>query len=118
PPGVVPPDLLGHAAEELKRRDHAFEDRLRALEGERQHKRGIRVGPGRNQEGDQASTVGKVDVDMAEISFEPPSRKMPQGNERFLVLASMLEDIALHLRVTTAVTVLVAEATEHLRRSV
>ena len=32
-PGVVPPDLLGDAAEELEGPDHAFKDRLGALKG-------------------------------------------------------------------------------------
>ena len=34
--GVVPPNFLGHAAEELEGPDHAFEDRLGALEGQSQ----------------------------------------------------------------------------------
>ena len=36
---VVPPDEPGYATEELKGGDHAFEDRLGALEGKREHER-------------------------------------------------------------------------------
>ena len=38
--GVVPPDFLGNGPEELKRGDHALEDRLGALEWQRLERRG------------------------------------------------------------------------------
>ena len=89
-PGVVPPDFLGDGAEELEGGDHAFEDRLGALEGQRQDEGGVRVGPGRDQERDEPAAVGEVDVDVAEIGFEALAREMSQRDERFLMPASVL----------------------------
>ena len=109
---------LGTAAEELEGGDHAFEDRLGALEGQRQNEGIIRVGPGGNQERDKPAAVGEIDVDMAEIGFEALARKMPQRDEGLPFSASVLEQIALHLGVAAAVVVFVAKATEHLRGGV
>ena len=116
--GVVPPDLLGDAAEELEGRDHAFEDRLGALEGQRQHEGSVGVGPGRDQERHEPAAVGEVDVDVSEIGFEALAREMSQRDERFLMPTSVLAQIALHLGIAAAVAVLVAEATEDLRGGV
>ena len=69
-PGVVPPNLLGHGSEEIEGCDHPFEDRLRALERQRQHEGIIRVGPGRYQEWHEPGTVGELDVNVSEIRFE------------------------------------------------
>jgi len=68
--GIVPPNFLGNGFEELEGGDHAFEDRLGALEGECQNERTIRVGPGGDQEGDLPSPLGKFNVDVAEVGFE------------------------------------------------
>jgi hypothetical protein len=87
---IIPPDLLGNGVVELEGRDHAFEDGLGAFEGEGQHEGGVRVGPGRDQERHEPATFGEVDVDMAEIGFEPVTGKMPQRDERFLMPASVL----------------------------
>ena len=65
---------LGTRAEELEGRDHPFEDRLGALEGESQHEGGVGVGPGRDQERHEPAAVGEVDVDVAEIGFETLAR--------------------------------------------
>ena len=53
-------------------------------------------------------------MNMTEIGFEPLAWKMPQRNEGLLFLPAMFEQVALHLGVAAVVTVLVAEATEHL----
>ena len=68
--GIVPPHFPGNSPEELERRDHPFEDCLGALEGDRQDEGGVGVGPGGDQEGDEAAAVGEVDVDVPEIGFE------------------------------------------------
>ena len=113
-PGVVPPDLLGHGAEELEGRDHAFEDGLGALEGQGQDEGGVGVGPGRDQERHEPAAVGEVDVDVAEIGLEALAREMAQGDERLLMPPSVLADVALDLGIPAGVAVLVAEAPEDL----
>ena len=117
-PGVVPPDLLGHGAEELEGRDHAFEDGLGALEGQGQDEGGVGVGPGGDQERDEPAAVGEVDVDVAEVGLEALAREMAQGDEGLLMPASVLAQVALDLGVAAGVAVLVAEAAEHLRGGV
>jgi hypothetical protein len=116
--GIVPPDFLGNGFEELEGGDHAFEDRLGTLERECPNEGIIRVGPGGDQEGDLPSSVGEVDVDVAEVGFEALAGEMNQGYEGFLISALMLEQVALHLAVTPAVAVFVAQPTEHLHGGV
>ena len=117
-PGVVPPDFLGHGPEELEGGDHPFEDRLGALERQRQDERSVRVGPGRDQERHEPAAVGEIDVDVSEIGFEALARQMPQRDEGFLMSPPVLADIALDLGIAAAVVVLVAEAPVDLRGGV
>ena len=116
--GIVPPDFLGDAAEELEGGDHAGEDRLGALEGEGQNERGVGVGPGGDQERNEPPAVGKVDVDVAEIGLETLAWEMPQGNEGLAMATSVLAHVALHLAVASAVAVFVLQATKHLHGGV
>ena len=106
------------AAEELEGRDHAFEDRLGALEREGQHEGIIRVGPGGDEKWDLASAIGEVDGDVAEISLEALTGEMCERYECFFMSSLMLEQIALHLAVASGISVLVAETTEHLHGGV
>jgi len=115
---IVPPNFLGNGFEELEGGNHAFEDRFGALEGECQNEGTIRVGPGGNQEGNLPLPLGKVDVDVAEAGFEALPGEMPQGDEGFSISALVLEQVALHLTVTPAVAVFVAQPTEYLHSGV
>jgi hypothetical protein len=108
--GIVPPNLLGNTVKELEGPDHAFEDRFGPLEGQRQNERVIGIGPRRHQERNELTSVGKIDVNVAEVSFKPLTREMPQRNECLLFSPTMFEQIALHLGVAAVVTVLVAKA--------
>ena len=67
---------------------------------------------------DDPATLGKIDVDVAEIGLETLARKAPQRDERLLVPTSVLAKIALHLGIGAGVTVLVADPPEHLRGGV
>ena len=80
-PGIIPPDLLGHGAEELEGGDHAFEDGLGALEGQGEDEGGVGVGPGGDEEGDEPAAVGEVDVDVAEVGLEALAGEMAEGDE-------------------------------------
>ena len=82
--------------------------------GSRQHEGGVRVGPSRDQERHEPAAIGEIDVDVAEIGFESFTGKMPQRDERFLIPASVLTQIALHLGIAAAVVVFVAEPPEDL----
>ena len=62
---------LAYGAKELEGGDHAVEDRLGALERQCQDEGGVGVGPGGDEERDEAAAVGEVDVDVAEVGLEP-----------------------------------------------
>jgi hypothetical protein len=113
-PGVVPPNLLGDRTEELEGRDHPLEDRLGTFEGQRQDEGGVGVRPGRDQKRHEPAALGKINVDVPEIGFETLTWRVGQWDERFLMPASMLPEIALDLSVPAAVGVLVAEPPEEL----
>jgi hypothetical protein len=107
--------MLGHVIEELKRGNHTFEDRLGVLKGKCQHERCVRLGPSRNEEGDEPAAVDKVDVNVAEIGLEPLPWKVRKRNKYFLMTNAVLQDISLNLGVAIEVAVLVVETTIHLR---
>ena len=116
--GVVPPDFPRNPLEELEGRDHALEDRLGAFEGQGQDEGGVGVGPGGDEEGDQAAAVREVDLDVAEIGFEALAGEMPQRDESFLMSSPVSPDVASHLAIAAVIVVLVAEAAEHLHGGV
>src|SRR6516164_2261730 len=87
--GIVPPNVAGYRPEKLEGGDHAFEDCLGTLERERQHERGVGVGPSRHDEWDEPAALGEIDVDVTEISLKPVARKMCKWNKRFLVPMSV-----------------------------
>ena len=66
------------------------------------------------RKGTEASAVGEVDVDVAEIGFEAAAGEVSQRDEGFLMSDSVPPQVALHLGVTAGVAVLVAEPPEHL----
>ena len=72
----------------------------------------ILVGPGRNQERNQSAADGKINVDMAEVSFETFAWKMSQRNNA--CSAATAKTIAVP-GVPTTVAIFVAQATECLR---
>jgi hypothetical protein len=111
PGHIIVADLLGDSPEELEGGDHPLEDRLGALERQRQHERRVGVGPGRHQERHGLAAIGEVDVDVPEVGLEAPARQMTQRDERLLMSSSVLVEIALDLGITAVVAALVAEAT-------
>ena len=114
---VVPPNLLGHRAEEVERCDHPLQDRLGSLEGKCEHERSVRVCPCGHQERHESAAVGKVDVNVSEIRFEALARKMAQRYERFFMPRTAFAHITLDLGIAAAVVVFVAEPPTNLSRS-
>jgi hypothetical protein len=110
-PGIVPPDFLGHSAKELEGGDHPFKDGLGTLKRESQHEWSIGVGPGGDEERDEPSAIGEINVDVTEIGFEALSREMAQRDESLAMSPTMLEHIALNLGIAAWVLVLIAKAT-------
>ena len=79
---VVPPEFVRHTAEEGEGFDQAVQDRLGALARQSQGEGAIGVAPGHQQHGDLPATVGKVDVDVAEVGFEPLAGVVVERDKR------------------------------------
>jgi hypothetical protein len=109
-PRIIPPDFFRHATKELKRLSHAFQNRLGPLSRERDRKRSVRIRPHQNQHVDLATSVGKVDLNLAEVSFHTLARIMIQRNERLAFRLTMLLHKATHRIVAALVTVAVTVA--------
>jgi hypothetical protein len=116
--GVVPAKLLGHGSEEVKGRDHPLQNHLGSLEGKREHKRTVRVGPCGHQEQYESAAVGKVNVDVPEMCFEALARKMAQRDEGFFMLWAAFAHITLDLGIAPVVVMFIADPPTDLSRSV
>lgn len=116
--GVVPPDLPGHAAEELKPLDHPGQDRLGSLVGQRHGKAIARVTPRQQQHRDLLTALGQVHVDMAKVCLQPPARRMRQGDERLTLDPTELAHVPPHLVVAPRVAVLIPQTAIELGRRV
>ena len=62
----------------------------------------------RDHHGHQQAAVGKIDVDVAEVTFKSLARVVGQRDKCLAVIASMLADVAPNLIVAPGVGVLVA----------
>ena len=116
--GIVPPDLPGHAAEELEPLDHPRQNRLRPLARQRHGEAIARVTPRQQQHRDLLSSLREVHVDMAEVRLQAPARWMRQRDERLTLGPTDLANIAPDLVVAARVAVLVPQAPIELRRRV
>src|SRR5206468_11492916 len=79
--GVVPPDLAWRGLGEFQGLDHAVEDGLGAFAGQDDGEGSVGVGPDGDQEGDKASAVGEVNVDVSEVGLEATAGGVGQGDE-------------------------------------
>lgn len=113
--GIVPPELVRHAAEEVEALDQAVQDGFGPLRRQRQRERIIRVCPSEQQHRHLAAAIGKVHVDVAEVRFEPLARIVVEWDERLAPLRRVSVHIATHAVVTAGVAVLVAQPAKDLR---
>jgi hypothetical protein len=109
-PGIVPPHFARHAAEELETLHHAFQDRFGTFARQGHGEGIIRVRPDQHEHRDLLSALGKVNVDVAEICFEPLARIARERDKSLDVLASHFADVAAHGIVAAKVAVLVAQS--------
>lgn len=87
--GIVPPQLMRHAAKEGEGFDQAVQDGLGLLAGQSQGEGAVRVSPGRHQHGNQLSAVGEIDVDVAEVALQPLAGIVVQRDEGLAVLDAL-----------------------------
>lgn len=87
--GIVPPQLMRHAAKEGEGFDQAVQDGLGLLAGQSQGEGAVRVSPGCHQHGNQLSAVGEIDVDVAEVALQPLAGIVVQRDEGLAVLDAL-----------------------------
>src|SRR5262249_52030554 len=116
--GVIPPDLVGHAAKEGEGGHHTGEDGLGALGRQGQGKAVVGVGPGGDQYRHQAAAVGEIDVDVAEVALQALAGVVGQRDEGLAVVAAVLADVAADLVVAAGVAVVVAQPAKELHGGV
>jgi hypothetical protein len=104
--GVVPPELPGHAAEEVEGRDEAVEDGLGPLGGEGEGERGVGVAPGDDEDGHESPAVGEVDVDVAEVGLGAMTGGVVERDEGLAGGVASVLEVALDRVVTAGVPVL------------
>jgi len=107
--GIVPPNFPWHAAEELEPLHHAFQDRFGTFARQPHSERTIRMRPHQRQHGNLLAAVGKVDVNVAEVRFQPLPWIMRQWDKRLDVSALRFANVTTHGIVTAIVTVLIAQ---------
>jgi hypothetical protein len=112
--GIVPPQLPRHATEERERLDQAMQDRLGAFGRQGHGERTIAIGPGREQHGNEPAAVREIDVDVAEVGFEPLSGIVVERDERRALGPSLGQQILPDALVAAGVVVFVAQAPENL----
>ncbi len=113
--GVVPPDFPRHATEELEGGLHPVQNRFGPLGRQGHHERAIGIRPCQQQHGNLSATVGKVDVDVAEIDFDPLARIVRKRNERLTPAAAILRHVTPYLIVAARVA-LFGQTTKDLHR--
>jgi hypothetical protein len=112
--GIIPPDLVRHAAEELECLDQTVQDRLGPLGGQGDGEGAIRVGPGHEQDRHLPAAVGKIDVHMTKIRFESLARIVIQRNERLASLTFLAAHIEANALIAASEAVFLLEAPEQL----
>ena len=78
----------------------------------------MRIRPGRDEHRHLAATLGVVDLDVAEVGFQPSTRLMSQGDERGPLEPPLLGHITADLGVAAWVSLLVPKAAIDLSRRV
>lgn len=115
---VVPPEFPGNTAKEREGLDQTVEDGFGPLRGQGDREDAIGKRPGDDQHRDEAATVGKIDVDMAEIGLGAAAGVVVQGDERLALAAPFRADVTPDLVVAALIAVLGDEPTMDLGRGV
>lgn len=108
--GIVPPQLVGHAAIEGEGFDQAVQDGLGLLAGQGQGEGAVRVGPGRHQDRDETPAIGEIDVDVAEVALQPLAGIVVEGDKGLVLTHALGQDVPTYPLVGATIAVFVAEA--------
>ena len=89
-----------------------MEDGLGAFGGQGDDEGGVGVGPDGDQEGDEASAVGEIDVDVPEVGLEATAGRVGQRDEGRAGVLTVGGDVAADRGVGAGIAVLVVEPPE------
>ncbi len=106
--GIIPPQFPGCAAEERQGLDRAVQDRLGLFARQRDHERGVRIGPGHQQDRNLAPAFWEVDPDMAEVALGALPRLVGERQERLAAPAATGGHVPPHLVIAAGVMLFVS----------
>ena len=109
---IVPPDFSRNTAEELEGLHHPFQNRFGSFRWQSDRKRRVRVRPHQDQHRNLSPSVGEVDIDFAEIRFQPLTRIVIQWDERLAFIRPVFLDKPANGVVTARIAVLVPQPLE------
>jgi hypothetical protein len=115
--GIVPPQLVRHAAEEAEGLDQALQDGLGTFARQRQREGAVGVGPGGHQHRNELPALGEINVDVAKVTFQPLTGIMVQG-DKGLAAPSAREQVLPDPFVGAGKAVLVAKTAKDFCRGV
>jgi hypothetical protein len=107
---VVPPDFARHAGEELEGLEHAVQNGLGLLAGQGDGEGEMGVRPGHQEDGHEASALGKIDGDVTEIALGTRAGRVAEWEEGFSLGAASGLDVAPNLITTSRIAILLNEA--------
>jgi hypothetical protein len=112
--GIVPPQFARHDAIEMERLVQAMQDRFGALARQRDREGTIRVAPSRDQDRHEPAALGEVDMNVAEVGFEPLTRIVIEWDECLALRARLRRDVSPDATIAAAVALLVTQAAKNL----
>lgn len=111
--GIIPPDFLRHRSEKVKRLRHAFQDRFGPLRRQCNRERGVGIRPDQNQHVDLQPALRKVHRNLAEVRFDPLTRRMIQGDEGLGLVFPMAIHKPPHGVIAAGITFFIPESLEN-----
>jgi len=95
--------------EKLKRLNHAFQNRFGAFRRQRDRKRCVGIRPDQNQHRNLSPSVGEIDINLAEVRFQPLAGIVIQRDECFAFIDAVVPNESTNRVVATGIAVLVPQ---------
>ena len=112
--GVVPPEFVGHPFEESEGFDETVEHGFGAFGGQGDGEGSVGVAPSGDEDGNEFSSFGEVDVDVSEVGFAAMAGEVIEWDEGFALIEFLLLEVSSDLIVAASVLVFIDESSEDL----
>jgi len=93
----------------LERLHHAFQNRFGSFGRQSDRKGCVGIRPHQNQHRDLSPPVGEIDINLAEVRFQPLTGFVIEWDERFALIDSMLPNESANRVVTAGIAVLIPQ---------